>query len=219
MTKIAIIDYGMSNLHSVARALQYASPEASIKICNKSKDISEADRIILPGQGAMSDSMMNLEKSGLLDIVKETINNKPVMGICVGQQMLFESSEEGNNTTCLSLLKGHVHLFKGEIFAQNDVCLQSNNDLLKVPHIGWNKVRQCQKHYLWTDIPNNTHFYFVHSYYVKPVDSKLILGETDYGISFASAIVSNNIFAVQFHPEKSSKNGLILYRNFVNWKP
>ncbi|WBF65577.1 MAG: imidazole glycerol phosphate synthase subunit HisH [Candidatus Kinetoplastibacterium crithidii] len=219
MTKIAIIDYGMSNLHSVARALQYAAPEASIKICNKAKDISEADRIILPGQGAMSDSMMNLEKSGLLEIVKETINNKPVMGICVGQQMLFESSEEGNNTKCLSLIKGHVYLFKGKIFAQNNICSQSNNQLLKVPHIGWNRVRQCQNHHLWTDIPNNTHFYFVHSYYVKPVDSRLILGETDYGISFASAIISNNIFAVQFHPEKSSKNGLILYRNFVNWKP
>ncbi|AGF46582.1 glutamine amidotransferase [Candidatus Kinetoplastibacterium desouzaii TCC079E] len=223
MTKIAIVDYGMSNLHSVARALQYASPEATIRICNNPKDILESDRVILPGQGAMSDTMINLQKSGLIEAVKQSANSKPMMGICVGLQMLFESSEEASNTKCLNFLKGKVYLFKGPLFAKKEIKSNIENDtnknLLKVPHIGWNTVKQCKNHILWKDIPDKTHFYFVHSYYIKPSDSSIIMGETNYGLSFPSAVISNNIFAVQFHPEKSSQYGLILYRNFVNWKP
>ncbi|AGF48052.1 glutamine amidotransferase [Candidatus Kinetoplastibacterium oncopeltii TCC290E] len=219
MSNIAIIDFGMGNLHSVARAMQYAAPEAKIKICSSVAEIKKADKLVLPGQGAMLDSMKNLEKLDLIDLIKNSISEKPLLGICVGEQMLFDYSLENGNIKCLGLLKGSVKQFSGEHFFNSDNLQgKCNAKLLKVPHMGWNKVHQKQDHFLWKDIPQDVHFYFVHSYYVCPEDENIIVGETNYGLSFTCAIASDNIFAVQFHPEKSSKYGLILYRNFANWK-
>ncbi|AFZ83375.1 glutamine amidotransferase [Candidatus Kinetoplastibacterium blastocrithidii TCC012E] len=219
MSNIAIIDFGMGNLHSVARAMQYAAPEANIKICSSTEEIKRADKLVLPGQGAMLDSMKNLEKLGLIELIKNTISEKPMLGICVGEQMLFDYSLENGHVKCLGLLRGSVKQFSGYPFVNASNSEEKiNANSLKVPHMGWNRVHQKQDHFLWKDIPNNTHFYFVHSYYVCPEDETIIAGETDYGLSFTCAIASDNIFAVQFHPEKSSKYGLMLYRNFANWK-
>ncbi|WP_041185941.1 imidazole glycerol phosphate synthase subunit HisH [Candidatus Kinetoplastidibacterium galati] len=219
MSNIAIIDFGMGNLHSVARAMQYAAPEANIKICSSAEEIKKADKLVLPGQGAMLDSMRNIEKLNLIELIKNSVSEKPMLGICVGEQMLFDYSLENGCVKCLELLRGSVKQFSGDHFFNSDNLQEKQNaNRLKVPHMGWNKVHQKQDHYLWKDIPQNTHFYFVHSYYVCPEDKRIVVGETDYGLSFTCAIASDNIFAVQFHPEKSSKYGLILYRNFANWK-
>ena len=237
MTTIAIVDYGMGNFHSVARALRYAAPDTDIRICNEASQIDAADRIVFPGQGAMADCMRTLDRSGLRDAVVRAARSKPLLGVCVGEQMLFERSEEGD-TPCLGLFPGVVRRFAGPEFAQpvtgegEAVCAApglpldqaaiANPDAgepLKVPHMGWNRVRQTRPHALWDGIPDGTHFYFVHSYYVAPADPGLTVGETDYGVAFTAAVAAANIFAVQFHPEKSAEHGLRLYRNFVDWKP
>lgn len=207
----------MGNFHSVARALQAAAPDATIRICNQAADIDQADRVVFPGQGAMRDCMRTLNESGLRDAVERAARNKPLLGVCVGEQMLFQESEEGN-TPCLNLLPGRVKRFAGPQFARAD---QGNHEqeLLKVPHMGWNQVEQVQPHALWAGIPDRSYFYFVHSYYVEPHDSALTVGVSHYGLRFTCAIAAANIFAVQFHPEKSAQHGLRLYRNFVDWNP
>jgi len=228
VSTIAIVDYGMGNFHSVARALQYAAPDADIRICNRPDQIAAADRVVFPGQGAMPDCMRTLNESGLRDAVLAAARSKPLLGVCVGEQMLFESSQEGD-TPCLSVFPGEVRRFAGAEFA--DV-VQADADgatgplpapgapeRLKVPHMGWNKVRQTRSHPLWDGIPDDTHFYFVHSYYAVPADPALTVGESDYGLAFTCAVAASNIFAVQFHPEKSAAHGLRLYRNFVDWQP
>lgn len=217
MTTIAIVDYGMGNFHSVARALRYAAPDADIRICNRAEDIDAADRVVFPGQGAMADCMRTLNESGLREAVVRAARSKPLLGVCVGEQMLFETSEEGD-TPCLGLFPGVVRRFAGEQFADRTQP-NTGDERLKVPHMGWNAVRQTRQHALWEGIPDNTHFYFVHSYYAAPSDSSITFGETDYGITFTCAVASANIFAVQFHPEKSAAPGLRLYRNFVDWQP
>lgn len=243
MARIAIVDYGMGNFHSVARALQAAAPDADIRISNTAADIAAADRVVFPGQGAMRDCMRTLDRSGLRDAVVQAANSKPLLGVCVGEQMLFGRSEEGD-TPCLDIFSGTVKRFAGPQFAdrldpvacdaaceatlntpdspsapQASPVLPAADARLKIPHMGWNRVHVTRPHALWDGIADGTHFYFVHSYYVAPSDPALVAAETDYGGRFTCAVARDNIFAVQFHPEKSAAPGLRLYRNFVDWQP
>lgn len=221
MNTIAIVDYGMGNFHSVARALRAAAPDADVRICRLPEEIDQASRVVFPGQGAMPDCMRTLDESGLRAAVIRAARNKPLLGVCVGEQMLFTESEEGN-VGCLDIFPGKVKRFAGPQYASLD---QPSNEpgqereLLKVPHMGWNRVRHVQDHALWRGIPDNSHFYFVHSYYVEPAQPALTVGVSHYGTAFTCAVAAANIFAVQFHPEKSADHGLRLYRNFVDWRP
>jgi glutamine amidotransferase len=218
---IAIVDYGMGNLRSVAQALMRVAPEAKVMISSKVEEIKAADKVVLPGQGAMPDCMSHLQESGLLDAVLEASRTKPMLGVCVGEQMLFESSAEvrfdapaGTKVTPgLGLLPGKVIRF--DLAGKN----QADGSHFKVPHMGWNQVQQIQKHALWEGIPDNASFYFVHSYYAVPANSAHTVGATEYGSLFTCAVAKDNIFATQFHPEKSAHLGLRLYRNFTRWQP
>ena len=218
MTSIAIVDYGMGNYHSVERALRHAAPEADIRLCKHAHDIDAADRVVFPGQGAMADCMRTLDEAGLRDAVVRAARNKPLLGVCVGEQMLFERSDEGN-TPSLGIFKGEVKRFQGLLFAEQLGEQTDRASRLKVPHMGWNPVHQKRPHALWSGIPDATPFYFVHSYYAVPRDTALTVGESQYGVLFTCAVAHENIFAVQFHPEKSADFGLRLYRNFVDWNP
>ncbi len=217
MTTIAIVDYGMGNLRSVAQALRAAAPEADVQVVDRPEAIRAADRVVLPGQGAMPDCMGALGASGLQQAVIEAAASKPMLGVCVGEQMLFDSSKESRtqsgSTPCLGLLPGEVIRFELEGMTQPD------GSRYKVPQMGWNRVRQACSHPLWAGIPDESWFYFVHSYYVHAQNPAHIAGETDYGVLFTSAVARDNIFATQFHPEKSAAMGLQLYRNFVHWNP
>ena len=212
MNKIVVVDYGMGNLRSVAQALKHVAPEADVQISGDPQQIADADRLVFPGQGAMPDCMRSLRDSGLQRVIIQAARNKPMLGICVGEQLLFDWSEEGD-TPCLGLLPGKVVKFQ---LADQ---LQADGSRFKVPQMGWNRVRQMQSHPLWQDIADNSYFYFVHSFYAKPDNAQHIAGETDYGTPFACAVARDNIFATQFHPEKSAAAGLQLYRNFVRWNP
>lgn len=212
MNKIVVVDYGMGNVRSVAQALRAVAPDAQVVISGEIADIRQADRLVLPGQGAMPDCMARLNDSGLKEAVLDAARNKPLLGVCVGEQMLFECSAEGD-TACLGLLPGQVLRF--DLRAQ----LQDDGSRYKVPQMGWNRVHQTQAHPLWEGIVDQAYFYFVHSYYAKPSLSEHVFGSTEYGQVFASAVGRENIFATQFHPEKSASAGLQLYRNFVHWKP
>ncbi|CAM5193459.1 Imidazole glycerol phosphate synthase subunit HisH OS=Castellaniella defragrans OX=75697 GN=hisH PE=3 SV=1 [Castellaniella defragrans] len=214
MTRIAIVDYGMGNFHSVARALQAAAPEQDIRLARTAADIAAADRIVFPGQGAMPDCMRTLQASGLREAVLAAARSKPLLGVCVGEQMLFEASDEGP-TPGLALFAGHVRRFKGPAFEAPEADAMP----LKIPHMGWNTVTQARDHTLWQGVAQNTPFYFVHSYYAVPEDPALVAGTSLYGQNFCCAIAAGNIFAVQFHPEKSAAPGLRIYRNFVHWQP
>ncbi len=212
MNKIVVVDYGMGNVRSVAQALRAVAPEAQVLISAELSDVTSADRLVLPGQGAMPDCMRALNESGLRDAVLEAARNKPLLGVCVGEQMLFDASAEGPSA-CLGLLPGEVHRF--DLSGQ----LQADGSRFKVPQMGWNRVTQTRAHALWQDIPDQAYFYFVHSYYVRPQNPEHQVGSTAYGHVFASAVARDNIFATQFHPEKSATAGLQLYKNFVHWKP
>ncbi|WP_114814031.1 imidazole glycerol phosphate synthase subunit HisH [Paraburkholderia kururiensis] len=211
-TSIAIVDYGMGNLRSVAQALKKAAPEAGVAIVDRPEAIRAADRVVLPGQGAMPDCMRCLGESGLQEAVIAASREKPLMGVCVGEQMLFDWSAEGD-TPGLGLLPGKVVRF--ELEGQ----LQDDGSRFKVPQMGWNRVHQTQPHAVWDGVPDGSFFYFVHSYYVVPDNPAHTVGETVYGVTFTSAVARDNIFATQFHPEKSAEAGLRLYRNFVQWNP
>ena len=202
----------MGNLRSVAQALRAVAPEADVKISGEVADIENAHRIVLPGQGAMPDCMRSLRESGLQEALMLAANTKPLMGVCIGEQMLFDVSEEGN-AAGLGLLPGKVVRF------QLDGMLQEDGSRFKVPQMGWNQVRQTASHPLWQGIPDNSYFYFVHSYYAQPSQAAHVVGETVYGAPFACAVARDNIFATQFHPEKSAAMGLQLYKNFVHWQP
>ncbi|SHM94242.1 glutamine amidotransferase [Duganella sacchari] len=202
----------MGNLRSVAQALRAVAPEAQVLISGEVADIDSADRIVLPGQGAMPDCMRSLRESGVQEALLEASRNKPLMGVCIGEQMLFEVSEEGN-AAGLGLLPGKVVRF------QLDGQTQEDGSRFKVPQMGWNQVRQTASHPMWQDIPDNAFFYFVHSYYAQPALSEHTVGQTVYGAPFACAVARDNIFATQFHPEKSAATGLQLYKNFVHWNP
>lgn len=212
MKKIAIVDYGMGNLRSVYQALKKAAPEVDVAIVDRPEGIRAADRIVLPGQGAMPDCMRCLGESGLQEAVLDASRAKPLMGVCVGEQMLFDWSEEGA-TPGLGLLPGKVVRFALEGQLQDD------GSRFKVPQMGWNRVRQTRAHPLWAGVADGAFFYFVHSYYVVPENREHTVGETDYGTTFTSAVARENIFATQFHPEKSADTGLRVYRNFVDWNP
>lgn len=212
MNKIVVVDYGMGNLRSVAQALRHVAPEADVRISGELADIRGADRLVLPGQGAMPDCMRCLRESGLQEAVIESTRTKPLLGVCVGEQLLFDLSEEGN-TPGIGLIPGKVVRFR------LDGMLQEDGSRFKVPQMGWNRVRQTLSHPLWNGIADNSYFYFVHSYYAQPADRAHTAGETDYGAPFACAVAKDNIFATQFHPEKSAAAGLQLYKNFAHWNP
>jgi len=213
---IAVVDAGAGNLHSVVRALRFAAPEADVRICNTAAQIAQAERVVLPGQGAMRDCMGQLAGAGLADAVVAAARTKPLLGVCVGMQMLFTTSEEAPDVGGLNIFPGDVPRFRGPAFDDTGV---GPGTLLKVPHMGWNRVRQAKPHALWEGIPDGAYFYFVHSYFVQPADAAVTAGRTVYGIDFTSAVAGDNIFATQFHPEKSAAAGLRLYRNFVHWNP
>jgi glutamine amidotransferase len=202
--KIAVVDYGMGNLRSVAKALEHVSPEADVRVTADAGAIAKADRVVVPGQGALPDCMRQLAGSGARDAVVEATRSKPFLGICIGLQMLFERGEEGD-TAGLAIFPGRVPRF----------AVQG----LKIPHMGWNEVFQAGAHALWSGIPDRSRFYYVHSYYPEPRDAALVAATSVYGAPFTCAIARDNIFAVQFHPEKSQSAGLQLLSNFVRWRP
>jgi glutamine amidotransferase len=216
---IAIVDYGMGNLRSVYQAFHHVAPDANVVIAHTPEEIISAERVVLPGQGAMPDCIKHLEESGLLEALLDAAKNKPLLGVCVGEQMLFDQSAEVRAnpssawTPCLGLIPGEVRRF--ELAGK----LQPDGSAYKVPHMGWNQVRQDRQHPLWNGIPDLTSFYFVHSYYVVPQRKEDTAGSTEYGDWFTSAVARDNIFATQFHPEKSAEYGLKLYKNFVSWQP
>jgi len=212
MTSIVVVDYGMGNLRSVAKALEHVAPEARVSISGREADLRAADRVVLPGQGAMPDCMRHLDESGLRAAVLEAARSKPLLGVCVGEQMLFERSEEGD-TAGLAILPGQVVRFPADRMVAPD------GARLKVPHMGWNRVSQARAHPLWAGVPDDAYFYFVHSYFVVPAQASDVAGTSDYGLGFTCAVARDNIFATQFHPEKSAANGLKLYRNFIDWRP
>ncbi len=209
---IAIVDYGMGNLRSVAKALERVAPHQTIRITQNSADLRSAERVILPGQGAIGGCMRELARLELIDEVVYAARNKPFLGLCLGPQALLSFSEENGGTTALNILSGHVRRFPEDL-------RDENHQRLKIPHMGWNEVFQTQPHPLWRHIPNRSRFYFVHSYYLDPTDRHLIAGSCDYGLSFAVALAHENLFAVQFHPEKSAQMGLQLLANFADWHP
>jgi imidazole glycerol-phosphate synthase subunit HisH len=210
MTDIAIIDYGMGNLRSVSKAFQHVAPAASVVITADPEVIFSAKRVVFPGQGAAPDCMREIEARGLKEVIRQAALTKPFLGICMGQQVLFEHSEEGD-TPCLGILPGRVRRFPAD--AMHDDAGQR----LKVPHMGWNEVHQTADHPMWKGIANDTRFYFVHSYYVEAGEPDLVAGFTLYPFAFTSAVARDNMFAVQFHPEKSQSAGLALLANFVTW--
>jgi imidazole glycerol-phosphate synthase subunit HisH len=212
MNKIVVVDYGMGNLRSVAQALRAVAPEADVQISGVAADIDRADRIVLPGQGAMRDCMRSLRESGVEEALRRAAQSRPVMGVCVGEQMLFDVSEEGD-TPGLGLLPGRVVRF------QLDGRVQADGSRFKVPQMGWNRVRQVRAHPLWDGIAQDSYFYFVHSYFAVPESTADTIGETEYGAPFCCAVARDNVVATQFHPEKSAATGLRLYRNFVHWNP
>lgn len=212
MNKIVVVDYGMGNLRSVAQALRHVAPEADVRISGELDVVRGADRLVFPGQGAIPDCMRCLRESGLQDAIMEAARTKPLLGVCVGEQLLFDWSEEGD-THGLGLLPGKVVRFR------LDGQLQEDGSRFKVPQMGWNQVKQTVGHALWNGIPDDSYFYFVHSYYAEPSNPAHTAGETLYGKPFACAVAHDNIFATQFHPEKSAASGLQLYKNFVHWNP
>ena len=211
---IAIVDYGMGNLRSVYQAFHHVAPNDNVLIAHQPEEIQAADRVVLPGQGAMPDCMKHLQESGLLDALLEAVKSKPLLGVCVGEQMLFDRSAEVRATEqwtpCLGLIPGEVRRF--DLVGKK----QADGSAYKVPHMGWNQVRQDGKHPLWEGIPDLSSFYFVHSYYVVPQRKEDTAGSTEYGDWFTSAVARDNIFATQFHPEKSGDAGLHLIKNWVS---
>jgi glutamine amidotransferase len=212
MSRIAVIDYGMGNLRSVSKAVEHVAPENTVLVTSDPAVVAAADRVVFPGQGAMPDCMRELELRGLRQAVVEAARSKPFLGICIGQQMLFDWSDEGG-VPGLGVLAGKVRRFPAEAM------LAADGERLKVPHMGWNEVRQVSAHPLWRGIADNTRFYFVHSYFVDPADRAVVAGECRYGVPFTAAVARDNIFAVQFHPEKSADAGLTMLANFVDWQP
>jgi len=212
MTSIAVIDYGMGNLRSVSKALEHVAPDAAVRVTSDPELVRRAERVVFPGQGAMPDCMRELDARGLRPAVLEAARTKPFLGICIGLQMLFERSEEGD-TPGLGVLPGRVKRFPPQLMKD------AQGGRLKVPHMGWNEVMQAGPHALWRGIADANRFYFVHSFYVEAGKPELVAGRSVYGFPFTCAVAQDNIFAVQFHPEKSQSAGLALLANFVTWNP
>ena len=211
MTSIAIIDYGMGNLHSIAKALEHVAGKERVIVSSQHQQILAADRVVFPGVGAIRDCMAELRRSGLDEVVVQAAAAKPLLGVCLGMQALLDLSEENQEIECLGIIPGKVLRFPGDL--QDG----AGGSRLKIPHMGWNQVHQQDGHTLWRDIPDASRFYFVHSYYAAPERMEDIAAITPYGIDFASVLAHGNIFAVQFHPEKSQHAGLQLLSNFVHW--
>ena len=211
---VVVVDHGSGNLRSVSQAVIHVARDTGfdVLVSARAEDVRAAERVVLPGQGAIHDCMRGLHDAGLTEAVMEAAASKPLMGVCVGMQMLLDRSEEG---PCdgLGLIAGEVLRFqlKGQ--------LQPDGSRYKVPQMGWNEVIQAQPHPMWAGVPDRAYFYFLHSYYARPSDPRHSVGETDYGLRFTSAVARDNIFATQFHPEKSAEHGLALYRNFLHWNP
>jgi len=211
---VAVVDYGMGNLRSVSQAVMHVARDSAfdVIVTSKPEEVFDSERVVLPGQGAMPDCMSELRDSGLQAAVLHAAANKPLMGVCVGMQMLLTTSDEGP-TDGLDLIPGGVHRFELE------GRLQPDGSRYKVPQMGWNRVFQVRPHAIWQGIPDGAYFYFVHSFYARPSDPRHSAGETEYGTRFTCALARDNIFATQFHPEKSADHGLALYRNFLSWTP
>ena len=209
--RITVIDYGMGNLRSVAKAVEHvAGAGDEVLVTDNPALILASDRVVFPGQGAARDCMAAISDHHLNRAILEAARSKPFLGICMGQQVLLDFSEENGGTPLLGLYAGQVRRFTGGI--------APDGEAMKIPHMGWNRVHQLHDHPLWQGIAQESRFYFVHSYYVDPERRELVAATTDYGVSFASAIAEGSLFAVQFHPEKSADAGLQLLKNFVNWK-
>ena len=208
---IAVIDYGMGNLRSVSQALEHVAGGKEVVVTADPAAVAGAERVVFPGQGAMPDCMRELDARGLRAAVLQAARDKPFLGICIGLQMLFEHSAEGD-VAGLGVFAGEVRRFPDALMVAAD------GQRLKVPHMGWNRVQQ-KPHALWAGIVDGARFYFVHSYCVQPADPSVVTGTTEYGIPFTCAVGRDNIFAVQFHPEKSAQDGLRLLKNFVEWRP
>jgi imidazole glycerol-phosphate synthase subunit HisH len=212
---VAVIDYGMGNLRSVSQAVAHAASktdDVKVIVTGNPEEVFLAERIVLPGQGAMRDCMRELADSGVKEAVLDALRTKPVMGVCVGMQMLLDHSDE-QDTPGLGVIRGQVKRFR------LDGQTQPDGSRFKVPQMGWNRVHQAQAHPLWQGVPDNAWFYFVHSFYAEPAEARHSAGITEYGSRFTSALARDSIFATQFHPEKSADYGLMLYRNFLAWKP
>ena len=209
MSSVAVIDYGMGNLHSIAKALQHAAPEVDVRVVSDKQSIISADRVVFPGVGAIRDCMHALQSTGLTEVISQVAQSKPLLGVCLGMQALLSRSEENGGTDCLNLIPGQVIHFAKDL-------QDAQGQRLKIPHMGWNKVQQ-HEHPLWHDIAQDSRFYFVHSYFAQPDESSAIAATTEYPEEFACAITKDNVFAVQFHPEKSQTVGLQLLKNFLHW--
>jgi glutamine amidotransferase len=218
MKKVAVVDYGMGNLRSVTQAVAQAATQSGVEVvwARTPEEVMDAERVVLPGQGGIRDCMHELQASGMRNAVLHAAQHKPLMGVCVGMQMLLEHSQE-LDTPCLGLMPGQVLKF------EPGQRLQADGSRYKVPQMGWNRVWQTphdgKVHAMWEGVPDGSYFYFVHSYYTKPLDMRHTAGETDYVERFSCAIAHDNIFATQFHPEKSASQGLSLFRNFLHWNP
>jgi len=210
VAQIVVVDYGMGNLRSVAKAIEHVADNQHVIISSKAEDIANADRVVFPGQGAARDCMRELAQRDLQQVVIAAAKEKPFLGICMGMQVLLGHSEENGGTDCLGLYDGNVHFFGNDL-------KDAQGERLKIPHMGWNEVKHTGEHPLWQGIHNNSRFYFVHSYYIDPLDKQLVAATTDYGLEFTSAIAKDNVFAVQCHPEKSAQDGLQLLKNFSQW--
>ncbi|MGO1500937.1 MAG: imidazole glycerol phosphate synthase subunit HisH [Marinobacter sp.] len=209
MKTVAIIDYGMGNLHSARKAVEHVAPDTRVLVTDNAGQIREADRVILPGVGAMRDCMAEIRRLGVDELVREVSRDRPFLGICVGMQALMSRSEENGGVDSINLFPSQVRFFGNN--------LVENGERLKVPHMGWNEVYQARAHPLWQGIPDGDRFYFVHSYYAEAEGNSDIVGRTHYGVDLAAAVARDNIFAVQFHPEKSAGAGLQLLKNFTDW--
>lgn len=209
MSSVVVIDYGMGNLHSIAKALQHANSQAYVSVSADPALIAAADRVVFPGVGAMPDCMQALQTTGLDEVIRRSAQDKPLLGICLGMQALLSDSEEGGLTPCLDLFPGHVRRFADDL-------RDKRGERLKIPHMGWNRVHQFD-HPLWQGIPQDSRFYFVHSYHAVPDNPAHTIATSDYPNPFTCAIARDNVFAVQFHPEKSQTVGLRLLQNFLNW--
>jgi len=209
MSSVAVIDYGMGNLHSIAKALQHAAPEVDVQVSSDPDVILNADRVVFPGVGAIRDCMKALNDSGLSTVIQRVAKTKPLLGICLGMQALLTDSEENGGTACLDILPGHVRHFPESL-------KDRDGNSLKIPHMGWNQVHQ-QPHPIWENIPQDSRFYFVHSYYAQVDDVSVLAATANYPDAFACALARDNVFAVQFHPEKSQAVGLQLLKNFLHW--
>jgi imidazole glycerol-phosphate synthase subunit HisH len=210
--RIAVVDYGMGNLRSVSKALEHVAPGTDVRVTSDAQEVATADRVVFPGQGAMPDCMREMDSRGLRPAVVAAARDKPFLGICIGLQMLFERSEEGD-VAGLAILPGTVRRFPSEKMRDE------RGIRLKVPHMGWNNVHQAEAHALWRGIGNDERFYFVHSYFPEAGTPELVAGFSVYGFPFTCAVARDNIFAVQFHPEKSHTAGLKLLANFIAWNP